>query len=357
VRIVLEQPLAEIPTVCAGRWARILPADRMDAQRTEPVGSGPFRFKDFQTGSSVTVERNESYWMAERPYLDGARLVAIRDSVAQQAALRGGSVDIITQIPTETYLGLRNVAGIRTFANPTGQYQCLITQANLPPFDDPKVRLAFKYLLDRRLLQASALLGNGAIGNDMPIAPGSPLAVELPQHNQDLAKARQLLNEAGVERLDLEVWTSSERPPAPKMALALKEAAARVGITITIRDVPFTEYAANVSRKKPLYTVQWSAYPTLYESVYLMYRGGAFWNYGGVEATPGLDSALDAMITELDPARRREAIGRAMQLIHEHGERVIPYFPNYVGATTDKVEGYVPPKYDVIELRDIWLRA
>jgi peptide/nickel transport system substrate-binding protein len=358
VRLILRQPLIEVPVVVAGRWARIIPADRIATLKTEPMGTGPFLYKSFETGSSVSLERNPNYWMPDgRPYLDGMRLVGIKDSVAQQAALRGGSVDAITQIPIETYLGLRGAGGITTYSEPTGQYQCLMTQANLPPFDNPKVRAACRYIMDRRLLQASALLGAGTIGNDMPVPPDSPYALKLPQHNQDFAKARALLNEAGVQRLQLDLYTSSERPPTPKMSLAFKEGGAKVGIDVTIHDIPFTEYVASVSRKKPLYTVQWSAYPTLYETVYLMYRSGANWNYGGSESAPGLDVALDTMISEVDDAKRKQATERALRLIYETGDRIIPYFPNYVGATSTKVRNWVPPKYDVIDLRDVWLAA
>lgn len=355
VRIILTQPFAELPVLAAGRWTRIVPADKLNSLKTEPVGSGPFLFKDFQPNAGVTVVRNPNYWMPEIPYLDEIKIVAIRESIAQQAALRGGSVDIVTQIPIEAYLGLQNVSGVRTYSLINGQYQAVMTQANMPPFDNPKVREAFKYLLDRKALVSSALLGQGDIGNDFPVLPG--YSASPPQHAQDLVKAKALLDEAKVGPLTLDMYVLSERPPTPKLGLALQEAAAKVGVTINLRDIPFTEYAANVSRKKPLYTVQWAAYPTLYETIYLMYRSGAPRNYGGVENGPGLDALLDAMIAELDDNKRKVIAAQAMEKIHANGERVIPYFNKYFAATAERVQGFVPPQIDVIEMRSMWLSS
>ncbi|WP_041544877.1 MULTISPECIES: ABC transporter substrate-binding protein [Chelativorans] len=355
VRFVLTQAFGEIPVVVAGRWSRIIAADAIDTLETAPSGTGPFLFKSFEAGASVNVVRNPSYWIEGQPYLDGVELVGIKESIAQQAAIRGGNVDVLTQIPVETFLSLRNADGIKVFSKVTGAYQVIMMQSNMAPFDNPKVREAFRYVLDRDLLVASALLGQGLVGNDMPFPPGSEYLPEVPQYKQDLDKAKALLKEAGHETMDIELFTSSERPPTPKIALAFKEAAAKIGVNVTITDVPYAEYAANVARKKPFYTTQWSAYPTIYERLYNMYRSGANFKYGAVEDADGLDALLDQIISELDDDKRKELIKEALIKIHKHGERIIPYFTMYVGAASERVQAYTPPTYDIIDFREVWL--
>jgi len=355
VRFVLTQAFGEIPVVVAGRWSRIIAADAIDTLETAPSGTGPFLFKSFEAGASVNVVRNPSYWIEGQPYLDGVELVGIKESIAQQAAIRGGNVDVLTQIPVETFLSLRNADGIKVFSKVTGAYQVIMMQSNMAPFDNPKVREAFRYVLDRDLLVASALLGQGLVGNDMPFPPGSEYLPEVPQYKQDLDKAKALLKEAGHETMDIELFTSSERPPTPKIALAFKEAAAKIGVNVTITDVPYAEYAANVARKKPFYTTQWSAYPTIYERLYNMYRSGANFKYGAVEDAEGLDALLDQIISELDDDKRKELIKEALIKIHKHGERIIPYFTMYVGAASERVQAYTPPTYDIIDFREVWL--
>lgn len=357
IRLKLQRPFAELPVNLGNRWGRILPADLLETAATEPVGTGPFVFKDFQPGSNISASRFERYWADGRPYLDEVRIVAIRESMAAQAALLGGAVDLITMVPAEAYLTLRNAPGVVAYSETTGNHHSILTQANLPPFDNVLVRRAFKYILDRKPLITSALFGQGSVGNDVPLPPGAfYLPDDLPTHDQDLAKARQLLDEAGVGELTLDFWCTSDRPPTPKLAVAFAEAAARIGVRINVRDVPYTEFAAQASRKVPLHTSHSSGAPTLYESIHRIYRTGSPFNYSG-HGTPELDALIDSMVAETDIERRKDLVRQVLTITQEDGERIYPYFQNYIGATTEAVRGFVPPQWGSIEIRSIWLDA
>src|SRR5262249_33965718 len=96
VRLVLTQPFGELPRPPANRWERTVAKDRIDKLKTDPSGTGPFQLTDFQPGASMTMKRFPGYWMKDRPYLDGAKLLVIHEAVAQQAALRSGDVDFVS---------------------------------------------------------------------------------------------------------------------------------------------------------------------------------------------------------------------------------------------------------------------
>lgn len=356
VRFVLTQPFAQLPYSCGQRWSSILPADRVDSIGENPVGTGPFKLKDHQPGSTSTVVRNENYWMEGRPYVDEVIFVQVTESVGQQAALRSGTVDVLNQIGVETYLSLRNADGINAFSVPTPKYQVLFLQANKDPFTNMKAREAFRYIIDRKGLLSAALLGEGVIGNDVPLLPDDPMIPQLSQNDQDLEKARALLAEAGIQDLTLDLWTTSERPPAPKMALAVQEGAAKIGVKINIRDIPFTQYAADVARKEPIYTSQWSGYYSDFERLYKPYHSNGGSNYSGMETVPGLDALLEDIIAEVDDAKRKEYMANALEKIHIGSDRVIPYFQNLFGATSTRVGGYSPPLQGLSDLRHIWVQ-
>lgn len=357
IRIILTQPFAELPVQMAANLARILPADRLDTMATNPVGSGPFKFVEVQPGSSVSFARNENWWNKGKPYLDAIKFVVIREQIAQQAALRSGDVDLITRISMEGGLTLRNVKGIKLHSQTTGDHHAMITQANMAPFDNPKVREAFKYILDREPLVTSALFGQGAVGNDMPMAPGSVYLPDVPQRTQDLARAKQLLDESGVGPIELDLYASSERPPAPKLAIAFAEAASRIGVKINVKDIPYTEYSANVARKKPFYISQWTGNATLYEMLYMKYHSSGSYNYSKLEQGPGLDALIEKMVSEPDFEARKELAQKAAAELRDTSERIIPYFLNYLGATSDKVQGFVVPQFGTLDLTGIWLAA
>jgi peptide/nickel transport system substrate-binding protein len=357
LRVKMSMPFGEFPVVLAFRACRILPAKGIDTLRESPNGTGPYRFKDFQPGSSITLEKNPEYWDPSVQHLDGVRMVFIREAVAMQAALRGGQVDLITQIPLETYLTMRNARGFKAYSAPTGDYHTIQIMGNLDPFKNAKVRQAFQYIPDRKAIVASALFGQGVPGNDVTLPPGNFYLPELPTIDQDLPRAKKLLEEAGVKDLTIDAYTTSDRQPAPKMILAFSEAAAKIGVTVRVRDIPYTEYAANVARKMPMYSSYFSGSATLYDAIYKIHHSKAIYNYGNTEVAPGLDARLDAMIAEVDTNRRKEIAGEALRLIQANSDRMVPYFRNYVGITSDKVQGFQPPKYGTIETRGLWLSA
>jgi len=357
VRFKLRIPFGEFPIQLAFRQARILPAEGIDDLRNTPNGTGPFIFKDFQPGSSLTVERNPNYWNPDVLHLDGVRMVFIREAVAMQAALRGGQVDLLTQIPVEMYLAMRNARGFKAYSEVTGDYHAVNIMGNMAPFDNLKVRQAFRHILDRPATVASVLFGQGVPGNDQPLPPGNIYVPPMPQNAQDLAKARQLIQESGVPPISLDFFTSSDRQPAPKMVLAFSQAAAQIGVTLRVRDIPYTEYAANVARKMPLYTSYWSGSATLFDALHRIYHSKSLYNYAGIESVPGLDAKLDVMIAEVDLDRRKAVTADVLRMISAGADRMIPYFRNYLGISTDKVQGFAPPRFGTVEMRGIWLSA
>jgi peptide/nickel transport system substrate-binding protein len=355
VRFILTLPFGEFPVNLAEFHCRILPAKGIDDLRTSPNGTGPYIFKDFQPGSSMTVTRNPNYWEPSVVFFDSIRMVYIPAAVSMQAALRANQVDLITQIPVETFLALKGARGLRAYSVVTGDHQTCQLMGNMAPFNNLKARKAFHYLVDREALVAAALFGQGSVGNDLPLPPGNFYLPKLPQYQQDLPLAKKLIDESGVGPINIEVYGSSERPPQVKMCLAFAEAAAKIGVTLNVRDVPYTEYAANVARKKPMYTSNWGGSATLFDLVYKKYHSKGFYNYSNIECAPGLDAKLDDMIAEVDTEKRKAIAAEAVALIHENSDRLIPYFKNYVGVTSDKINGFVPPKFGVIETRRMWL--
>ena len=232
VRVVMNIPFGEFPAVLAFRACRMLPAKGIDQLRETPNGTGPFVFKDFQPGASLTLAANPNYWDPDRLHLDGVRMVFIREAVAMQAALRGGQVDLITQIPVETYLVMSHVPGFTAYSAGTGDYQAVQIMGNMAPFDNPKVRQAFAYIPDRKAIVAAALFGQGTPGNDVTLPAGDPNLPALPQFEQDLPRAKKLLEESGVGPITLDYYCSSDRQPSPKLALAMSESAAKIGVTL-----------------------------------------------------------------------------------------------------------------------------
>jgi peptide/nickel transport system substrate-binding protein len=94
-RLQPEPPSRSLLYNLARPDAIVFPAALAETQRSQPVGTGPFRFARYVEGSEVRLERFDGYWNPELPYLDAATFRIISDANARVAALQAGDIDLI----------------------------------------------------------------------------------------------------------------------------------------------------------------------------------------------------------------------------------------------------------------------
>ncbi|MER7007137.1 ABC transporter substrate-binding protein [Dactylosporangium sp. NPDC000555] len=213
----LTTPLADLDTqLLAGKVYVI----KRDSAFTTPesftidraVGSGPYTLRNITVGQSAKLAVNKDYWargiVGDGPYFDEIEVFNVADSTARLNALLGGQADLAVKLD---YAGVQanGKNGNVTFLESDRTYSnegCFIMNARLKPFDDPRVRLAFKLACDREALVRGALLGFGAVANDLQGA-GFPdyYGDELPQRKFDPDQARSLLQQAGVAGQAVEI--------------------------------------------------------------------------------------------------------------------------------------------------------
>ncbi len=171
--------------------------------KSEPVGTGPFRFARWVKGDKVEIERNPDYW-GEAPALAGATFKFIPDPAAATAAMLAGDIDAFANFPAPEALvqfeaDPRFVVVIGTTE---GETILAINNAR-PPLDDVRVRRALAHAIDRQAIIDGAMMGYGTpIGSHF--APHNPAYVDLTgMYPYDPDKAKALLAEAGVSNLSL----------------------------------------------------------------------------------------------------------------------------------------------------------
>ncbi len=182
----------------------IIPKDSYESQKTHPLGTGPFRFKNYdQSQQVVDMEANPKYW-------DGPSQIAvlrarvISDSNALQAELQSGRVDIA---PLPTSLSPDSIKGLSSNSNLTvhqfaGSNLNLLTfNTTEPPLDNVKVRQAIAYAINRESMIRDLVLGQGTIAHS--ILPEESWAYTPGQtYHYDPSMAKRLLDEAGFRDPD-----------------------------------------------------------------------------------------------------------------------------------------------------------
>lgn len=167
--------------------------------KTHPVGTGPFRFRQWVQGDRVEMERNPDYW-GTQPKLSAVTFKFISDPSAASAAVLAGDIDAFPLFPAPE--AMDQFKADKRFAVHVGttEGKTIVALNNArKPFDDVRVRRALAYAIDRAALIEASQSGYGApIGSHY--TPGDPGYLDLTAtYPYDPAKAKALLAEAGVK--------------------------------------------------------------------------------------------------------------------------------------------------------------
>jgi peptide/nickel transport system substrate-binding protein len=195
-----------------------------------PVGTGPFKFVEWQKDQRVTMERFDTHWRGKA----GIKTLVFRPlpepAVRVSEALTGG-IDVAVRPPTESVEQLRQ-GGLLVKGVPSVRLVHGIMDMSKKPFDDKRVRQAFNYAVDVDGIIKS-LLGGHAYRATQPVDPLTfGYSPDIPAYPFDPAKAKQLLTEAGVGS-GLEV--AFETPTTYKqIAEVISQQLAQVGVKATI---------------------------------------------------------------------------------------------------------------------------
>ena len=146
--------------------AHVNPAD----YRTGCVGTGPFKVKEWRKGEFIEYVKNPDYFVKGRPYLDGLKYVIITERGTRVAALQAGQLDVA--FPGETTKTVaeqlkKAVPGHGVHPGGPGVSDNIVMNTKKAPFDNPKVRLAVSYAIDRRGLIQAAHQGGAVLGAAM----------------------------------------------------------------------------------------------------------------------------------------------------------------------------------------------
>jgi peptide/nickel transport system substrate-binding protein len=209
---------------------------------SKPVGTGPFMFKSFTPGERSLAVRNPNYWEEGKPYLDELEDISIPDDSARVNALLSGEIDALSQMPLTQARAHQQQGDIQIIDAPSPSVQVLLMAVDKAPFDDKRVRQAFRLIADRPALIERALNGYGTVGNDL-VGKGLPYyADDLPQRAQDLEQAKSLLKSAGQSDLRVTLQTSTSVPGFVEAATLFAEQAKGAGVAVNVKKEPADAY-------------------------------------------------------------------------------------------------------------------
>jgi len=325
---------------------------------SRPVGTGPFVFESFSVGERSLCTRNPNYWEEGKPYVDEWEDISIDDNTARLNALLADEIDMMSQLPFPQAKEQQERGDIQVLDAPSPALQVFIMAVDLAPFDDVRVRQAFRLIPDRQALIDGALFGFGTVGNDLA-GRGLPFfADDLPAREQDLDEARSLLQQAGAENLEVTLHTSDIVPGFVEAATLFAEQAKGAGVTVKVKKEPANAYFDTSLLYTHLDFAQsfwtFSSIPIWYEQSLL---SDAVWN-----ETHWRDPSFDKLIRSAQGAPTEEKAAdlwhRVQEIQYERGGYIVWANQNLVDGLSQKVRGMKPSSFFNLggwNYRDVYL--
>jgi peptide/nickel transport system substrate-binding protein len=306
----------------------------------KPVGTGPFKFKSFTPGEESTFVKNENYWRTGQPYLDELSIINMNDDAARVNALLSGEIDAIMGLPARQVPTVENNPELRVqIAEKTGVHQPLTMRMDKAPFDDVRVRQAFRLMVDREQMVQQAYGGQASVGNDMPGLPDPMYASSLPQREQDIEQAKSLLKAAGHEGLTIEMVTAPMYRGVLESGQVFVEQAKAAGVNIKTKQLDTTGFFDGYGG--------WTFSQTFYGGrsvlgqIGFQYMPDSIWNETGWKNDRFTKLIAETRAT-LDDAKRKEILFEAQKILHEEGTLVIHSFVHAVDGYKAQWTGFNP---------------
>jgi ABC-type dipeptide transport system, periplasmic component len=327
--------------------AVIVAPESADNNASEPIGTGPFAFVQWDRGSRVILERYEPYW-GEAPALTRATYLFIGDTAAMTSALLAGNIDGTNNFGQEALAVFEGNPQFTVLVGSTEGETILATNNQKAPFDNLKVRQAMAHALDRDAIIEGATYGYGTpIGSHF--APHNPYYVDLTgTYPYDPEAARALLAEAGYPD---GFSATLKLPPLAYARLSgqiIASQFAEVGIRLELINVEFAQWLEDVYSNKD-YDL------TIISHVEPFDIG----NYANPDYYFGYDNPeFQALIDELngttDDAQRRELAVRAQEILAEDAVNGWLFQLPQTGVWNSKLAGMWPNSpIEGLVLRDI----
>jgi len=321
-----------------------------------PMGTGPYIFESWVPGDKYVLTANKNYW-GGGPVIDRLVIRAIPDGASRVAALVTGESQIIEEVPVDLIDQVDSSDSARVDSIPTTVGLVLTFNPRLKPFDNPKVREAFDYAIDKPLILKQILKGRGELLQSQILTKGvlgwNP---DLKARPFDPAKAKQMLVEAGYDfSTPVTITTLNGKYVSDTdICNAAAGMLANIGIKATVEIVEGGTFQQMTSAQK------WGA---LHVNGWYSLGDGDFasvWYTEAGKRSNWIDPAFDKMFVEArstnDTAERTRIYNRMMALLAEQTPAIFMFgLPSLYGVARN-IAGFGASSDKILRLAKVEIK-
>ncbi|MFC3228397.1 ABC transporter substrate-binding protein [Marinibaculum pumilum] len=367
VRFTLSEPFAPFLSNLAYPTALIVSPAAVRARGRDfgrhPVGSGPFRFADWQPNRRVMLEADPDYWDGP-PGLDKVVFRPVTDTATRVAEMLSGGVDLMVEVPPDAVATFAADPDYRLYQAAGPHLWFLILNLREGPLADPRVRRAVNLAIDRQALVRDVLQGTAEVATGaVPAAFAWAHDPDLPPWPHDPAAARRLLEEAGAVGAELTFYVTrggSGMLSPVAMAAAIQADLAAIGLQVRIESFEWNAYLARVNAglagQADMAEMAWMTNDpdTL---PFLALRSDAVPDQGGFNSGYYDSAEADRLIAAARRTADREERAALYRQLQRQLRKDMPWAPvaswKQNAVTTDRVEGFALEPSFLLRLKDV----
>jgi len=313
-----------------------------------PIGTGPYKFKEWKKGELIVLEANPDYY-GGRPYIDQVVFKVIPDQNTAMVALETGEVDMAGITPEMFDHFKKDVKNVNLYEYGTFSYTYMGYNLKNPLFQDKKVRQAFAYAVPRQEIVDKILLGHGQIAN----SHGTPYRWDynpnVKNYKYDKELAKKMLDEAGWKvgpdgirvkdgkKFSFTLSFNQGNKTREQAAVIIQQALKEVGIEVKTESVEWNTYLQRLDEGKlEAYILGWSLGFDP-DSWVIWHTNGSFNDIG--YSNPEVDKLLDEGRVTMDQNKRAEIYKKVQEILAEDQPYMFLFFGNSIVGLNSKLHG------------------
>jgi ABC-type transport system substrate-binding protein len=347
-RLFLQKLAATELAIVSPTHARTFP----DSFNEEPVGTGPYRFKERRKGESIVLERFDRYW-GKPPHYPLVQFRIVPEVATRESLLLANQVEMILQPPLSDLPALQKNANLKVLLTPTARSTFVAMDLTLPggtPLAIKKVRQALNYAVDRDGIIRNVLFG-AATPLDAPMASTLVGYSRIGGYSYDPNRARQLLLEGGTPHLSLRFTHPTGRSMQEAMATQLAQALAgnlrEVGIDTDLVGSDWPSFLASISVAEDkgtahMHLFNWA--PALLDASQQMTQFvRSQWPPQGLATSHYWNAKVELLVGEAarerDDQKRLDQYAEAQRIVWDDAPWIFLWVPSFVLVHSARLTG------------------
>jgi len=360
VRLNLSHPLVPLLAALTDRAGMMVSPKAAkelgDRFGTRPVCAGPFKFVERVAQGKIVLQKFTDYWDRGNVHLDRVEFVPITDSTARVASLRSGDLQMIERVSPSDLAQIRADSRLKVVGVPELGFQVIrLNVANGPKskaLADVRVRQAIDLAIDRAAL-VKAVFNDEYIAGNQWVSPASVYYnKQLPVRPRDVARAKQLLREAGQPNPSFTLILPPERD-RQEAAQVIQAMLAEAGITMALQTQEnVTMLEAGKRGDFEAYFTFWSGRPDPDGNIFTHYTCK-----GAQNDSHWCNEEFDALVTKArqvaDTAQRKQLYDKATELLLRDVPALHLWHRRVFTGLNARVQGFTPHPDGIIRVKGL----